>query len=278
MKKIILFSSFIFLFSVCFSQQDSILKSKSGKVILPQKGDYAVGIGANSIFNYIGNMLSSSGNNQLHLNLLNNNMLYGKYFLTSQSAIRLKLMINQTNSHYENNNVPDDINANNKVTDKYDQSYTNFGFTIGYEKRKGSGRLQVSYGAEINFSRNSTESKYTYGNAFSANNTSPTSTYDFINSFSSSAPSRPIENKQDNGIGLGIRVFTGLEYFIFPKISIGGEIGLGYNNNFNGKNINNSESWNFNSVLNKNNPNKNSSSSLNTDIFNGQIFLLFHFK
>jgi hypothetical protein len=98
MKKIILFSSFIFLFSVCFSQQDSILKSKSGKVILPQKGDYAIGIGANSIFDYIGNMLSSSGNNQLRLNLLNNNMLYGKYFLTSQSAIRLKFSISQSHN------------------------------------------------------------------------------------------------------------------------------------------------------------------------------------
>jgi hypothetical protein len=172
------------------------------------------------------------------------------------------------------------MNNNNKVTDKLDQSYTNLAFTIGYEKRKGSGRLQVSYGAEINFFRNFNDSKYTYGNAFSTSNTNPTSTYDFYNSYSNPTSSRTIEYKQDNGIGLGIRVFTGLEYFIFPKISIGGEIGLGYNNNFNGKNINDIQSWNYNtnSVLNNNNQNKNSSSSLNTDIFNGQIFLLFHFK
>ncbi len=280
MKKIFLFSTFIFLFSVCFSQQDTILKSKSGKVILPQKGDFAIGIGANSLFDYIGNMLSSSGNNQLRLNLLNNNMLYGKYFLTSQSAIRLKLIINQTNSHYENNNVPDDKNANNKVTDNYDLSETNLGVTIGYEIRKGTGRLQVSYGAELNFGLSSNDNKYSYGNAFSATNTAPTSTFDFYNSNSTSLPNRTLESKQDDGIAIGIRAFTGIEYFIFPKISVGGEIGLGYYNNFNGKNINNTESWNYNtnSILNMNNQNKNSFSNLSTDIFSGQIFLLFHFK
>ena len=78
---------------------------------------------------------------------------------------------------------------------------------------------------------------------------------------------------------MGLRVFAGIEYFMFPKISIGGEIGLGYYNNFGGKNINNIEYWNFSTGLTKNNNQiKTSSSTINSDILNGQIFILFYVK
>jgi hypothetical protein len=209
MKKIITLLVFSSLFLFAFSQQDSLLRNKGGKIILPQKGDYAVGISVNSIFNYVGNMFSSSGNNQFYLNLLSGNNLYGKYFLSSQSAIRVKFSINQFSEHYENN-VQDDININNKVTDKLDESFTQLGLSVGYEKRKGSGRLQVSYGVELNFNRTVNDDKYTYGNAFSITNTAPTSTFSF-NSPSNSGPesNRPLESKQDNGIGIGVRLFTG---------------------------------------------------------------------
>ncbi len=279
MKKIITIVTLGFLFSLAYSQQDSLLRTKGGKVILPQKGDYAVGFSVNSIFSYVGNMLSSSGTNQLNLNLLNGNTLYGKYFLSSKSAIRVKLWISQSTKHNENNVVDDNDNTKN-VTDKLDYSFINFGITIGYEKRKGSGRLQVSYGAELNFSLSNYDYKYAYGNAFSNLDTDPTSTSDFINSYSYQTTNRPIEVEQNNGIGIGIRAFTGIEYFIFPKISIGGEIGLGYMNNFYGKHKNSIENWDYssNSVKISNDETKNSSSNINTDILNGQIFLMFHFK
>ncbi len=284
MKKISLFLTFIFLFSIGFSQQDSLLKSKSGKIILPQQGDYAIGLSVNSIFNYLGNMFSSSGNNQFNINLLNGNQIFGKYFLSSQSAIRVKFSINKNSQNYENN-VVDDYNNNNMVTDKLNYTNTSLDMTVGFEKRKGSGRLQVSYGAEFTFGYSGYDNKYTYGNSFSFNNTVPTSTFNFYNyngnnTNSNRTSNRILETKQDNGIGIGIRAFTGIEYFIFPKISVGGEIGLSYFNDFNGKSSNTYQYWDYvnNNVSTNNNEIKNNSYNINTDILNGQVFLLFHFR
>jgi hypothetical protein len=278
MKKILSLLGFIFIFSIAFSQQDSLLRSKSGKVILPQKGDIAIGIGANSIFSYLGNLFSSSGTNNFNLDLLNNNQIYVKYYLSSKSAIRFRLGIDQYSRQYINSLV-NDLDENSTVTDKLDHSITNLGFTAGYEKRRGTGRLQFSYGAEINLNVFSSDYKYTYGNAFTVANTTPTTTVDFIYPSVSNTSTRPTEHKSSDGIGLGIRAFTGLEYFIFPKISIGGEIGLGYTNYFNGKYKISEESWNYltNSVRNTNVETKTTTSETRSDILGGQVYLLFHF-
>ncbi len=85
MKKVIVSSLLLCsLSTLSYSQQDSVLRNKNGRVILPEQGDVAIGIGANSIFNYVGNMFSSAGKNKLELNLLNNNYLYGKYFINEK--------------------------------------------------------------------------------------------------------------------------------------------------------------------------------------------------
>jgi hypothetical protein len=278
MKKISSFLAFICFFSIGFSQQETLLKSKNGTLILPETGDFAIGIGANSLFDYIGNLLSSSGNNHLSLNLINNNVLYGKYFLTSQSAIRIKLIISQLSSHFENKKVTNDLVKSNFVTDKLDNSLTDLGFSIGYEKRKGFDRLQIPYGAELILSFSTQDSKYTYGNNFSKSNNSPTSTIgsDFLNT--SRLSSRPLEDSRNGGIGFGARLFVGVEYFIFPRISIGGEIGLGYLRNFNGGSKVKNELWNYskNSVGSSVIGNSFNTSNLNTDILNGQICILIH--
>lgn len=260
-----------------FSQQDSVLKNKKGKPVLPQKGDFALGISANPIFNFVGNMFSSSGSNQLYLNFLSG-QVYGKYFTSPQSALRLKIGIFNSTSHYENN-VDDDYNANHKVTDEMDYSYNSISFAAGIEKRKGSGRLQVSYGGELLMNLYNVSYKYSYGNAFSTTNTSPTTTYDFYNSYIYRTSSRILENKRSDGLTAGLRAFTGVEYFVFPKISVGGEIGLSYRHSFGGKKTTNTEYWDFvNGILKTDNlENTYRYSSIYTDILNGQIFILFHF-
>ena len=279
MKKIIAFTVLTFMCCYVYSQQDTILKNKKGRDILPQKGEIALGMSVNNIFNYLGNMFSSSGNNYLALNLLNGNSFFGKYYLTSKSALRLKVAISQSNYNYENK-IPDDLNANSLVIDKLKTS--NSGFTIfgGYEKRKGAYRLQFSYGGEFGMGYSSNVSKYSYGNQYSITNTAPLTTTNFSSPFSSHLVNRPLEFKQSSGIMIGARTFCGVEYFFLPKISVGGEFGLGFNYHFIGRNINSSESWDYGTdkVVIQNNKTNYNSTSLNTDIFNGQIFILFHLK
>jgi hypothetical protein len=278
MKKIISLLTLSFFVLTGFSQQDSLFRNKSGKIVLPQEGDFAVGISVNPIFSYFGNMLSSSGNNQLNVSPINDYQLSGKYFLSSQNAIRMKLGLHQSTRIYENNLI-DDLDNSKQVTDKLNYSFTNFSFSVGYERRTGSSRLQVSYGTELNLYKFKTDYKYTYGNSISIDNQNPTSTYDFETPSSGYLGHRKLENKKDNGIQIGIRAFTSIEYFIFAKISIGGEIGLEYSRSFNGNNITTTEYWDFmnSSVKTDNDESEYSTSYINSDMLNGQMFLLFHF-
>jgi hypothetical protein len=272
MKKISLILVLISTCSFAFSQQDSILKSKSGKIILPQKGDIAIGISADPILNFLGNLCNSSGSNRFNLGLLDGNSIYGKYFLNSKSAIRLKLSVQQSHRHYENNDVIDNADYSKKVTDKEDNSISSNTISVGYERRKGDSRLQLSYGAELSGGFDSYDQKYSYGNPITANNI-----YSYSGNYYNG--SRVLENKQNQGIAIGARAFSGLEYFIFPKISIGGEIGLGYVNQFNGKSTIKTESWDYSSGTVKTEnvtTSKNRRYDLKTDILNGQVFLLFH--
>ncbi len=243
MKKII--SATLLLCSLStlsFSQQDSVLKSKKGYVVLPEKGDFAVGIGAKSIFDFAGNMFSSAGTNSMKLNLLNDNELYFKYFLTSNSAIRAKIGVGISTDHREIE-VDDDMDNNNKVTDKHDQNSYNTHVSLGYERRKGKTRLQLAYGAELTMMMSAYKSTNEYGNKMTQENQNPTSSYLYGGSGSSSF--RELSSESNNGIGVGLRAFTSIEYFVLPKVSLGGEVGLRYMKYFNGENTQESEHWDY---------------------------------
>jgi len=124
-----------------------------------------------------------------------------------------------------------------QVTDKLKHGNTGIGLTAGIEKRKGKTRLQGYYGAEAGFYVSSTKDTYTYGNTFVANgtspgtSTSPTST-DWNNplatgGYGTLTGARTTQTKSGSSFQLGIRGFIGAEYFVLPKMSIGGEFGWG---------------------------------------------------
>ena len=185
------------------------------------------------------------------------------------------------------NKVPNDLDpqGSSLVLDKLNNNATNYTIAFGYEKRHGKGRLQIVGGAELLLNRNYTTNKYQYGNAFSNSNTNPNTTNNFINTVSSNSnyyrsSSRPLSSNNDSGFGYGARVYFGLEYFIFPKISIVGEFGI--NGNIYNKSIisSNSEYWNFTAKGTSERYSGNTSNKFNsgTDNLNGQISLLFYFN
>jgi hypothetical protein len=279
MKKLFLLlilGQFVVINSYC--QSDSLLVNKKGKPILPKKGDFAIGISANPFFSYTGNMFSSSGNNSLDMNLLNNSLLYGKYFMSSQRAIRLKFSLHK-NSNTLTSSVIDDNNALNNVEDKLTTTNTSLQIIPGIEQRSGKSRLQIFYGGELIFTYSKSIEKYSYGNGFSTTNPEPTSTFDFNNQNSSRVISRPTENVFDKSYSFGIRGFAGLEYFILPKISIGCEMGLNFILRNTGDQELKNEYWDFvnNNVVTKTNKTTGVNNyNFNTDILNGQLLLIFY--
>ncbi|MGQ9846383.1 MAG: hypothetical protein ACUVQP_02620 [Bacteroidales bacterium] len=281
MKKVtILLSAMLFLALISNAQEE--LKNKQGVPILPEVGDYAIGIDATPIFNFFGNFvkINSGGpfNDPSSMNFVNNNhAIYGKYFVDANTAYRINLRLgltSTTDKEYVMQDGQSDTSV--KVIDKAKYSNTNIILGFGMEKRRGKGRLQGFYGAEAQLMYADSSKKYTYGNAFSSSNPYPTPADPnvIING------GRITKAKIGSTFGIGARAFVGVEYFFAPKISVGGEFGWGLSIALQGDGKRTTESWDFANSTVKTTETKTGgggSMGFDTDNFGGVIYMMFHF-
>ncbi len=236
MKKSILAVAVVLGSTSLFAQD---LTSKKGEAYLPEAGDYAISIDATPFLNYFGNFFGKTAANAAPTwnYLTNNQTITGKYFVDAETAYRASLrigfgsnkgsaMIGQTGA-----TAPVYPALATEVEDTYKMGNTNIGLAVGMEKRRGFGRLQGFYGAELGFSIASTKETYTYGNAIvAADNNVAGITSNFganmvVDSYGFDA--RVLENKSGTTFGFGLRGFIGAEYFVLPRLAVGGEFGWG---------------------------------------------------
>jgi hypothetical protein len=268
MKKISYLLFVTIFFTNTYSQN---LTSKKGEPILPEKGDWSVGIDANPFLSYLGNFFNKSAtstngtvtvntpNQSPSWNFLTTNQTFtGKYFVDDHTAYRGSLRIgfsgNSIREVKANRMITPNVASNNGFPNaaftienitKYRN--TSIGLSAGIEKRKGKTRLQGYYGAEVGLYLNAQKRTFNYGNALAVNlsptgPTQPTnvsaSKSDSIASFSNVVSAvgifqgstagdtaRLTKYKYGTTLSFGVRLFVGAEFFIFPKISIGGEFG-----------------------------------------------------
>ncbi len=266
MKKL---SYLLFATFCCANVHSQDLTSKKGEPILPEAGDWSIGIDANPFLNYLGNFFnkSASTSGTTTVNTANqapswnfltvNQTITGKYFIDEKTAYRGSLRIGFNGNTIREvkpnrmfmpstNGFPNSILL---IENSVKYSNTTIGLSVGIEKRKGKTRLQGYYGAEAGFYVNSQKRVYHYGNDLVVN-LSPTgpkqpqnvsaSSSDNIAGLgnvvaastiyqgsASSDTARLTKYKYGTVISFGVRAFVGAEYFIFPKISIGGEFGWG---------------------------------------------------
>jgi hypothetical protein len=266
MKKSIALVALAFGVTGAFAQD---LTSKKGEPFLPEAGDYAVSIDATSFLDYAGNFFGKQNkNNAPTWNFLNgNSTITGKYFKDATTAYRLGLRLNfggnTEKSMVADRTVRDAVpstntypNVNAMVENKWKQSNTNIGISVGLEKRKGKTRLQGLYGADLGIYVSSQRNKFTYGNALVANSSSATAPnvnvegadgfagYGNANLVSqanapitgiNAAGARLTDRKSGLTLSVGARAFIGAEYFVAPKVSIGGEFGWGLGFSMTGK-------------------------------------------
>jgi len=216
------------LFSVCFltiafglyAQSDSI-KTK-GCSYLPEKGDFAIGADATPIFDFVGNMLNGNLNNQFDIS---SPLIYGKYYLTDMMALRAVLGINSSNDkqlYY----VPDDAAllanplSNAQVTDMKKVTANDYYISMGLQKFIGQKRLRGFYGGQLFTQINKDKTVYSYGNPMTTLNPTPT-----IN-FTYSSGERTLTEVTANGFMIGAGGIAGFEYYVAPKLCIGGEVSL----------------------------------------------------
>lgn len=207
------------------------LTNKKGEPYLPVADEWAIGVSASPFLGYLGNFFNgNTGNGSPGFgyaeNPANNIAIFGKKMIDAKSAYRVRFNVSVNSSINKFVVDQDQVNANPDfpafAEDWRKASTTTVVFAPGYEKRRGSTRLQGVYGGELVIGYSASKTTYQYGNPITADFQVPTS-HDFDGNVNGNA--RITENKFGGNFLVGARGFIGVEYFFAPKISIGGEFG-----------------------------------------------------
>ncbi len=177
------------------------MTSKKGTPILPEAGDWSIGIGANSTLEYFGNLMNGSNSAPSFDWQSSTNVIRGKMMKDANTGYRLGLRLG-FGSNTETEEAPNAGDLKETKTSGMD-----INLMAGIEKRRGKGRLQGVYGGEAGIGLSSGKTTMTYnGNA---------------------AAGAMLEDKDGSGFSFNLRGFIGMEYFFAPKMSLGGEFGWG---------------------------------------------------
>ncbi|MBX2984477.1 MAG: hypothetical protein KF882_00700 [Bacteroidia bacterium] len=244
MKKVFLVALFLSVSVYAFAQGEQSFKSKNGHEVLPQAGDWGFGISANPFLNYFGNFINGTNgnaaptfNNAGASTILNNNLntgsfaLLGKKIISPNTAYRARFAMNLYNEKRAGMVQKNQLILNNLLPEFVQDNFTNRLSTVflgaGIEKRKGSTRLQGVYGAEAFLGYFGQKQSYQYGNAIDVDFTAPNSTNFGTGNITTLGGqfARTTESNLGSAFFIGARGYVGVEYFIAPKISLGGELG-----------------------------------------------------
>ena len=257
MKKLEIFTvAFTLLASTTFSQE--LAKTKNGKVLNPEAGDWGISIDAEPFINlasdlvHIGAAASEDAPLFDGLNgLAPTYSISGKYFMSSKMAYRGTIRLYTDNERTTSGITfdpnasgvtwPNSLSTDYKTKDVMSKSDWSIGLGGGVEWRKGTKRLQGYYGCEaiIAMARSTKSYNYEYDviapnsdNNFATldNYTTDFDTTDLVGNIEivpGDFSSRTIRERQAMTTALGIRGFVGVEFFVAPKISVGGEFGWG---------------------------------------------------
>lgn len=302
MKKVLLSIALVFGLAGANAQD---LTSKKGEPILPESGDWAIAIEANPFLTYFGGFLSNGGATSPTFNWMDSGTMtiMGKMFKDEKTAYRAMLRVGFGSS--KQTGMVADVTVTTpptfpaivpQVEDTKKSTSNAIGLGAGMEMRRGKTRLQGYYGADALIWMSGSKRTYEYGNAM--NTTTATNaqaiSYNFSDNYVNDAsaaqnPARVLEAKSGTTFGVGVRGFIGAEYFIFPKISIGGEYGWGLGITSSGTSSVTTESYDAgaNAIGEITTEAKNGSGfSIDTDInrwwsptgsLGGNLFMILHF-
>lgn len=169
--------------------------TRSGRIIMkPKAGDFGLSVDAGPFLTYMGGLFSDAGAKSPLFTTNDPLRLTGRYFIADNRAIAVALDMG-----FSNSSITDSSGAKQTTTSNL------FGIGVGYEFKRGYGRLIATYGptARIAFA--------------SGTNTERTGSRNAA------------ENYKEQGGGsfsLGIGGVIGVEYFIASHISLSGRVGI----------------------------------------------------
>jgi hypothetical protein len=209
----------IFVLQVVNAQSDSI-KTK-GSSYLPEKGNFAIGTDATPLLNFVGNMFNGKLDNQFNMS---SPLIYAKYYLTNMTALRIVLGVNTTADNqvfYVQDDAAKLANplSNAQVTDMRNNTTHGYYLSLGLQKFIGQKRLRGFYGGQLFAQYDQDKSEYAYGNPMTTLNPTPTSYFPYV-------IERTLSEVTAHDFMVGAGAIAGFEYFIAPRLCIGGEVSL----------------------------------------------------
>lgn len=236
------------LIGAAASAQDMMM-SKKGTPILPESGDWGIGIGANSTLEYFGNLMNGNNSAPSFDWPSSENVIQGKMFKDANTAYRVGLRIG-----YNSNKTTEADPQDGELSETKDNAMDIF-LSGGIQKYRGKGRLRGFYGGEAGLGLGSAKTTYSYEGDAPAGET--------------------LEDKQGGTFSFGVRGFIGAEYFFAPKMSVSGEFGWGIGLSSQGEGEVTVADGTGGSDSAK--TGKSSSFSIDTDNAGGSIILSFYF-
>jgi len=193
---------------------------------LPQKGNFAIGANVTPVFNFVGNIFNGTIDNEFEIA---SPLIYAKYYLTDNTALRSVLYVN-SGSDKQLSYAQDDAAlmsnplSNAQVTDMKTDKVNEYYLSVGLQKFIGENRLRGFYGAQLFGQYSKEKSEYAYGNPMTGLNPLPTSSIPaaFI------GVERKLSEVNTNDFMVGAGGIAGFEYYIAPRLCIGGEVSLNF--------------------------------------------------
>lgn len=200
-----------------------------------EQGSFAIGISANPLLRYFGNMFNGTLNQAAptfgengDLQGIDGGVIFGKYMLSESSAIRAKLLFDLHRTTFKQTVIDDyrttvaPVAPRATTVDARQEGRTALGLSIGYERRKGTSRVQGFYGAELGLGFDKINNTYEWGNPMTVGNAAPNSGFGL-----GRIAQRPLETKGGLAFSFGVNGFAGAEVFLVPSVALGGEVTLG---------------------------------------------------
>lgn len=198
--------------------QKSAITNKKGMVIPSEKGDFAIGIDANPFFDYLGNFLKISDvpnyAPSFGFTAQQPGMIYGKYMISDNEAYFAALRVG-----FSSTTLKDGAGTSDSDIDKTISTAATIGLEAGVEKsRNVRSRIKGFYGYKAFVGK----TPY-IGTSFANPGLPIMGKIAFKDGLEES--NNYIE-KGGSTIGVGVGGLVGVEYFIFPKLSISGQFNL----------------------------------------------------
>ena len=212
MKKLLICLSVFLMCTTVIQAQvqepgDEILRTKKGVPVLPQAGDWAIGIDATPFFRYLGNILTNNNNPYYPVFGFTAQVpgaIFGKYKISETTTYRGALLIGISNQTSKSRNA-----TNPDLVNKTTTSALSIGLIGGIQKnRQVFGRLAGIYGIQAGIMKD----PYNAG------------TYMGKLSFKDASDSNN-NYKRSGGNTYSVLAggFVGVEFYFAPRMALAGE-------------------------------------------------------